>query len=74
MGTTNDPFVLKYRRRANKTPRSVLKHIRTHCIECMGGQVAEVARCTEGGPGVSIEEACPLWAFRMGVNQGSNKK
>lgn len=70
MGSTTDPIVLKYRRRAAKSRRSVLTAVRAWCIECMGGQVAEVARCTEGGPYVPLESSCPLFNFRMGRNSG----
>lgn len=34
--------------------------IRSHCVECMGGQVQEVARCTA--------LKCSLYPFRMGKN------
>lgn len=34
--------------------------IRSHCIDCMGGAVAEVARCTSRN--------CSLYGFRMGDN------
>lgn len=40
--------------------RSPLKMIRKNCIDCSGGSVAEVRRCTV--------LRCPLYAFRMGTN------
>ena len=40
--------------------RSPIKAIRAHCIECSGGKVGEVKKCTA--------YRCPLWPFRMGKN------
>ena len=39
--------------------RSRKKAVREKCIDCCGGNRAEVRRC----PATS----CPLWAFRMGT-------
>lgn len=39
--------------------------IRAKCIECQGGQQAEVARC-------QIAD-CPLWPYRSGTKQGHHK-
>lgn len=39
------------------TPKNA---IRAMCVNCMGGYVAEIARCTSKG--------CPLHPFRMGKN------
>ena len=41
-------------------PTSPVKAIRAHCVECSGGSASEARKCTA--------IACPLWAFRMGVN------
>ena len=49
-------IIQKYKDRI-KNPISA---IRAHCIECMGGQVHEVARCTA--------TQCSLYPFRMGKN------
>ena len=49
-------IIQKYKDRI-KNPISA---IRSHCIECMGGQVHEVARCTS--------PQCSLYPFRMGKN------
>ena len=49
-------IIQKYKDRI-KNPISA---IRSHCIECMGGQVHEVARCTA--------PQCSLYPFRMGKN------
>ena len=40
-----------------KSPKTA---IRSHCVECMGGQIAEVSRCTN--------KNCSLYPFRMGKN------
>jgi hypothetical protein len=40
--------------------RSPLRSIRKKCIDCCGGNRAEVARCEIQG--------CALWRFRMGRN------
>jgi hypothetical protein len=40
--------------------RSPLRSIREKCIDCCGGNKAEVARCQI--------QACALWPFRMGRN------
>lgn len=39
---------------------SVLEAVRSHCIDCSGGEAAEARKCTR--------TACPLWPFRMGTN------
>ncbi len=39
---------------------SPIKAIRAKCIDCSGGNMAEVRKC--------VATACPLWPFRMGVN------
>lgn len=36
-----------------------VKAIRAYCIECMGGDKAEVRRCNL---------ICPLWPYRLGKN------
>jgi hypothetical protein len=40
--------------------RSPTKAMRAFCVDCMGGQFAEVKRCTSVG--------CSLWPYRMGKN------
>ncbi len=40
--------------------KPVLTALRERCIDCSGGNTAEVRRCTALG--------CPLWPFRMGTN------
>jgi len=40
--------------------RSLAKVIRSFCIDCMGGNRAEVRRCTSVG--------CDLYPYRMGSN------
>ena len=45
---------------AGHNSSSVLSAVRSHCIDCCGGQAAEARKCTA--------TACPLWAFRMGTN------
>ncbi len=54
--TDYDKIIKKYREQAT-TPK---KAIRSHCIECMGGLIAEVNRCTS--------RTCSLYPFRMGKN------
>ena len=39
--------------------RSRKRAVREKCIDCSGGNRAEVRRCPAA--------ACPLWAFRMGT-------
>lgn len=46
--------------------KSVLKVVRMHCVDCCGGQTAEVRKCTA--------THCPLWAFRMGTNPFARRK
>ena len=40
---------------------SPLRAIRSFCLECVGYNYEEVARCVS-------EETCPLWRFRFGKN------
>ena len=40
--------------------KNPVKAIREKCIECMGGQTYEVAKCTC--------ERCPIYPFRLGKN------
>ena len=42
-----------------------LKAIRAHCIDCCGGNKAEVRRC--------VAVKCALWHLRMGTNPFQNK-
>jgi len=51
-----DAIILRYKERAN-TPK---KAIRAMCIECMGGMIAEVDRCSSAD--------CALYPFRKGEN------
>ena len=37
-----------------------LRAIRAKCLDCMGGNAAEVRRCPS--------ESCPLYPYRMGHN------
>lgn len=39
--------------------------IRAHCVECMGGSVGEIARCTSYD--------CALWHYRMGDNPNDQR-
>jgi hypothetical protein len=41
-------------------PESPIKAIRAKCLDCSGGNDAEVRKCVAPG--------CALWPFRMGVN------
>ena len=50
---TNDLLALGH-------PKSPIKAIRAHCVDCCGGSTSEARKCTVF--------RCPLWAFRMGVN------
>lgn len=52
-----DAIIEKYRREAT-TPK---KAIRAKCVECMGGMIAEIRRCTS-------EHTCASWPFRLGEN------
>lgn len=51
-----DPEILK----EHFSSRNPLKAIRAKCIDCCGGNSAEVRKCTATG--------CPLWPFRMNKN------
>jgi len=42
------------------SPQSPIKAIRARCVDCCGGVVSEVRKCTAW--------QCPLWGFRMGKN------
>lgn len=60
---TNEAIVERYERIiASYKEKAVTpkKAIRAHCIECMGGMSAEVARCTA--------KSCALHPFRTGAN------
>lgn len=54
--TDYDAVVQKFRNNATNRKNA----IRAKCVECMGGMVYEVAKCTS--------KDCPLWEFRMGEN------
>lgn len=47
------------------TKAEILKAIRNQCIECMGGQVREVALCTS--------PMCSLFEFRHGTDPHPNE-
>ena len=47
-------------RAAGHEPDSLLKIIRSKCIDCCGYELAEVRKCTA--------TACELWPYRMGTN------
>jgi len=42
------------------------KAIRLKCIDCCGGNMAEVRRCPA--------ENCPLWRYRMGKEENDELK
>jgi hypothetical protein len=44
-------------REMGHSPMSALKAIRMHCIDCCGGEIGEVRKCSA--------TACPSWPFRM---------
>lgn len=46
--------------RALDCPESPIKAIRAKCLDCSGGNEAEVRKC--------VAITCPLWSFRMGRN------
>ncbi len=46
------------------TKNTILKDIRTFCIDCMGGQPSLVTDCESGG--------CPLHNYRMGKDMQPN--
>ncbi len=47
------------------TKASVLKNIRTFCLQCMGGIAEEVRLCTA--------PRCQLYIFRFGLDPAPNK-
>jgi hypothetical protein len=49
-------IIQKYKERITNP----ISAIRSHCVECMGGQVHEIQRCTS--------PECSLFPFRMGKN------
>jgi len=46
--------------------RNPILVMRAFCIDCMGGQYAEVRRCTSVG--------CVLWPYRFGKNPFTDRK
>jgi hypothetical protein len=46
-------------RRVEMTKGSILKAIREHCLDCVGGNCAEVKNCTG-------EKMCKLFPFKFG--------
>lgn len=54
--TDYDRIILGYKEKATNRKNA----IRSHCVDCMGGLVQEIARCTSTD--------CSLYAFRMGKN------
>jgi hypothetical protein len=46
--------------------RNPLKAVRAFCLDCMGGNRAEVRRCTSVG--------CSLWVYRSGKNPFTARK
>lgn len=55
-GPDYQAIIEKYKARV-RSPKTA---IRAKCVECMGGVVSDVAKCTCTG--------CPLFAFRKGKN------
>lgn len=43
-----------------------LRAIRANCLDCMGGNAAEVRRCPV--------ERCPLYSYRMGHNPAAKRE
>lgn len=54
--STQDRIVKEYYDKVN-SPKTA---IRAKCVECMGGYISEITRCTD--------RDCALWHFRMGKN------
>jgi hypothetical protein len=46
--------------------RNPIEVMRIFCLDCMGGNRAEVRRCTSVG--------CSLWPYRLGKNPFTNRK
>lgn len=55
-----DPRALNAEERASLPYKSPIKAIRAKCLDCVGGNAAEVRKC--------VSTDCPLWGFRMGTN------
>lgn len=55
-------------RTLRKKPRLLtpVKAIRANCIDCSGGNRAEVRRCNI--------VTCPLWPYRMGMRPGTYER
>jgi len=53
------------------TMTTLLKVIRYHCLECVGGSAKEVEKCAANNPDFYV---CPLWAYRMGNPVKSKKQ
>lgn len=47
------------------TKSDILKSIRRKCVDCSGGQIAEVKLCTV--------QKCDLWPFRFGMDPNPSK-
>ena len=59
MGSNGEWLVIeKYRKISKNNPKSAMKAIRAHCIECSGGVTKEVKEC--------VIPDCTLYPFRMG--------
>ena len=56
----HEQIIEDYKRRAISSNSRKLA-IRAFCVECMGGDLAEVRNCCSPN--------CPLYRFRMGINQ-----
>lgn len=56
--------IVRYRERGFDS-RSPVAMARAFCIECMGGYIEEVGRCTRD---MESENPCPIYPLRMGKN------
>lgn len=43
----------------SEMPKTAMKAVRAKCVDCSGGNTAEVRRCQVFD--------CPLWSYRMGA-------
>ena len=51
---------------AGHVKRPLLRVLRANCVDCCGGNEAEVRKCT------AVE--CDLWPYRMGTNPFTGRK
>ena len=57
--------VVRHRREPHTIIKPLSRAVRCHCLECVGYNAAEVARCSA--------PECHLWPYRMGGGKQAEK-